>query len=68
MFCGLIQIVLLLVDDFTRNMELVYMSFSKEIKTLLAKMVAELLSDLCMGEIYIFLYVDNDCVTQQFDV
>lgn len=68
MFCGLIQIVLLLVDDFTRNMELVYMSFSKEIKTLLAKMVAELLSDLSMGEIYIFLYVENDCVTQQFDV
>lgn len=31
-------------------------------------MVAELLSDLCMGEMGIFLCVENACITQQFEV
>lgn len=31
-------------------------------------MLAELLSDLCMGEMGIFLCVENACIAQQFEV
>lgn len=43
-------------------------SFLKEIKTSLPKILAELLSDLCMGEMGMFLCVENACITQQFEV
>lgn len=43
-------------------------SFQKKLYTLLCWLPAELLCDLCMGEIDIFQFVENACINQQFQV
>lgn len=40
----------------------------KAFYTLLCWLPAELLCDLCMGEIGIFQFVGNACINQQFEV
>lgn len=40
----------------------------KAVNTLLPWLLAGLLCDLCMGEMGIFLFVENACINQQFEL
>lgn len=61
----------LLVDYFTPSSVelLLYVEFPKEaFNTSLRWLPAQLHCDLCMGEMGIFQFVENDCINQQFEV